>query len=121
MDELLNRSVYAGYVDAPKWDISLREGKHEPLISFETYQKIQKRQQEKAKVPARKNLSQDFPLRGFVTCGDCGTPFTACWSKGRSIAYPYYLCQSKGCASYGKSVARDKLENQVGEMIKKCE
>ena len=37
---LLNQPVYAGYIEAPNWDVSLRQGQHEPLISFETYQKI---------------------------------------------------------------------------------
>ncbi|MCU7805679.1 MAG: recombinase family protein [Candidatus Thiodiazotropha sp. (ex Lucinoma borealis)] len=81
---ILKRVVYAGYVEAPKWDVSLRKGHHEPLISFETYQRIQDRLAGNAKVPARKDINKDFPLRGSVVCGDCGTPLTACWSKGKS-------------------------------------
>lgn len=38
---LLKKVVYAGYIEAPKWDVSLRKGKHEGLISFETYERIQ--------------------------------------------------------------------------------
>jgi hypothetical protein len=37
-------------------------------------------------------VNADFSLRGFVTCGCCGHPMTACWSKGRSATYPYYFC-----------------------------
>jgi len=40
------------------------------------------------------------------------------WSKGRDRSYAYYLCQSKGCASYGKSIPRDKLEADIGALIK---
>jgi len=77
--DLLTRVVYAGYVEAPSWDVGLREGKHQGLISFETFRKIQDRLHGKARAPVRKDISQDFPLRGSVVCGDCGTPLTACW------------------------------------------
>ncbi|MEP5729556.1 MAG: hypothetical protein ABJL67_09275 [Sulfitobacter sp.] len=30
----------------------------------------------------------------------------------------FYLCQTKGCEAYGKSIKRDTLEGDVGEMIK---
>ena len=32
--DILRRPVYAGYVEAPDWGVSLRKGHHEPLISF---------------------------------------------------------------------------------------
>ena len=34
--DLLSRLVYAGLVEAPKWNVSRRKGRHEPLISVET-------------------------------------------------------------------------------------
>jgi hypothetical protein len=80
--DMLKQVVYAGYVEA-----GLRRGQHEPLISYETFRKIEQRLKGNAKVPARKNLNQGFPLRGFVTCGHCGMPLTACWSKGRHARY----------------------------------
>ena len=61
-----------GYVQAKKWGVSLRRGHHEPLISFATYEKIQKNLEEGARGPARADFSEDFPLRGFVTCSECG-------------------------------------------------
>lgn len=116
--ELLTRSVYAGYVEAPNWDVGLRPGHHEPLISFETFRKIEKRLKGNARVPARKNLNMDFPLRGFVTCGHCDTPLTACWSTGRHAHYAYYLCYTKGCASYRKSIKRDVLEGEFEALLR---
>ncbi len=78
--DILTRAVYAGYVESPNWDVPLRQGHHEPLISFQTYQKIQERLKGNAKAPAKANIRDDFPLRGFVTCGDCGHLLTSCWS-----------------------------------------
>ncbi|EFO34053.1 resolvase [Roseibium sp. TrichSKD4] len=64
-----------------------------------------------------KDINRDFPLRGFVCCDDCGEPYTAGWSKGRHKHYPYYLCDTKGCASYRKSIQRDKIEGGFEVML----
>ena len=45
----------------PNWDVSVRKGHHEGLISLEAFEKIQKRVKEDARAPARKDLSADFP------------------------------------------------------------
>lgn len=55
---MLRRSLYAGYIDVKKWDISLHPAKHEPLISFETWQRIQNRLNEKPQAPTRKDLNE---------------------------------------------------------------
>ena len=119
--ELLTRAVYAGYVEAPKWEISRRKGHHEGLISFDTFHRIQERMVGTAKAPARKDINADFPLRGFIRCNDCGNPYTACWSKGKAKKYPYYLCATKGCESHGKSIARDKLEGEFEALLERLE
>ncbi len=116
--KLLNRIVYTGYVEAPKWGVSLRKGQHEPIISYETFQKIQDRLHGNARAPNRKDLNADFPLRGAVVCGDCGTPLTACWSKGKSARHPYYLCPKRGCDSYGKSIRRNVIEGEFEDLLK---
>ena len=115
--DLLTHPVYAGYISHEDWGVKLTKGKHEGLISLETWQKIQERRKGVAKAPARKDIREDFPLRGFVTCGDCGKPLTACWSKGKLKKYAYYLCDHKGCVSYRKSIPRDKLEGAFQEVL----
>ena len=116
--EILTRPHYAGYINAPEWGIHMVKGVHEPIISFGTYQRVQERRNERARAPARSDVNEAFPLRGFVTCADCGSHMTAGWAKGRSSYHPYYLCQKKGCASYGKSVRRDVIEGQFEELLK---
>ena len=115
---LLSQSVYAGYVEEPRWGVSLRAGQHEALIDFTTFQKVQDRLNGNNRLPNRRNLNEDFPLRGFVQCGDCGTPLTACWSKGLTNKYPYYLCPKRGCQSYGKSIRREKIEGEFEGLLK---
>ncbi len=116
--DMLNRQLYTGYYEFPDWNISLMKGKHEPIISFETYTKIQDKLHGRAKAPARKDLNQDFPLRGFVLCDGCGAPLRSCWSAGRHGKYPYYLCHTKECRFYGKSIKRDQVEGDFGNLLK---
>ncbi len=115
--DMLTRVIFAGYIEAPKWKVPLRKAQHEGLISFETFEKIQKRLKGTAKAPARKDISEDFPLRGFVLCNDCQKPLTACWSQGKNQKYPYYLCPTKGCPSYRKSIKREKLEGEFENLL----
>ncbi len=118
---LLKQPLYAGYMNHANWNLHLIKGHHEPLISLRTWQKIQDRLNGTAKAPARKDIREDFPLRGFVTCGDCGQPYTSCWSTGRLRKYPYYLCDTKGCVSYRKSVPRDEIEGKFETIVKELQ
>jgi site-specific DNA recombinase len=116
--EMLERPLYAGYVSYEPWGVSMVQGKHEPIISLETYLKIQSRRMEGVKAAARPDISEDFPARGFVLCGDCEKPMTACWSAGRLKKYAYYSCNNKACGSYRKSIPRAKVEGALEEMLK---
>lgn len=118
VNDFLTQPLYAGYLELPKWDVSFRPAKHEGLISLETFKTIQNRLNGTARVPARKDISQDFPLRGFVLCGCCGTPLTANWSKGKAAHYPYYLCRQKDCAAKGKSIRRELVEEEFEALLK---
>ncbi len=117
--ELLKKPIYAGYVQCKSLKVSLREGKHEPLISWSVYEKNQKRICSKAMAPARKDIHLDFPLRGFVLCGGCEKPLRASWSKSRSgKLHPYYLCQTKSCDHYGKSIKQTHIEGEFDTLIR---
>ncbi len=108
-DVLIN-PLYTGYICSENYGIDWLKGHHDSLISVETFEKVQERLQGIAKAPHRKRIA----LRGFVCCADCGTPLRSSYSTGRSKSYAYYLT----CDSYGKSIARDKVEGDVGAMIK---
>tara|TARA_R110000787_G_scaffold28730_1_gene78162 strand:+ start:4117 stop:5769 length:1653 start_codon:yes stop_codon:yes gene_type:complete len=118
VSRLLKKVVYAGYVEAPKWGVSVRKGEHEGLISFETFKRVQEALAGRARPAARKDFNEDFPLRGFVHCDDCGKPMTACWSKGCRKHYPYYLCDTRGCPSKRKSIPRAKVEDGFADILK---
>lgn len=119
VDRYFGRIAYAGYIESDALDVSLREGRHEPLISLETFQRIQHRMKDVAYAPTRKNVDEDFPLRGFIACGDCGQPMTSCWSKGRTKRYAYYYCVTKDCKSQSKTIAKGKLEAEFGALLQR--
>jgi hypothetical protein len=116
--DILTQPLYTGHICSENYGLSWLKGQHEPLITLDTFEKVQERRQTVAKAPMRKNIGEDFALRGFVLCGDCGKPYTSCWSKGKNKKYPYYLCDTKGCVSYRKSIPRAKIEGEFGDFIK---
>ncbi|MEO1405117.1 MAG: recombinase family protein, partial [Pseudomonadota bacterium] len=117
--DMLTHPLYAGCVQAIVWEVSLRKGNHEGLISVETFERIQQRLKDGAYAPKRANIGDDFALRGFVTCADCEKPLRSSHSTSMTgKRHAYYLCQTKGCASYGKSIRRAKIEGDVEDLLK---
>ncbi len=79
--ELMRRPLYAGLINVESWGIKNQPGQHEALVSYETWTKAQKVLDGKMNATARKDINEDFPLRGFVLCGDCEHLLTARWPK----------------------------------------
>ncbi|GFE52506.1 hypothetical protein So717_42590 [Roseobacter cerasinus] len=106
-------------MQAEKWNIARRKGRHEPLVSHAVFNKVQKRIAEGTKTPRRANIGDDFALRGYVCCDACDAPLRSCYTKGGSGGrYAYYLCHTKGCSEYGKSIRREKLEGDFETLLR---
>lgn len=116
--DILTQPLYAGYICSETYGINWLKGQHQPLIPLNLFDKAQARRKVAAKLPKRDDIGNDFALRGFVTCAGCGHMMRSGWSKGEYKRYAYYLCQRKGCEAYGKSIPRDRLETDVGDLIK---
>jgi len=122
VSQLLQQPLDAGYINSEAYGLSWKKAQHEPLISLETYQKIQRRRDSKAKAPKRANIGDEFALRGVAVCACCEAPLRSSFSKGRhGVRYPYYLCQTRECEANGKSIKRDVLEDDVGAIVKRLE
>lgn len=119
--DILTQPVYTGHICSERYGLSWLKGHHDALISLETFDKVQERRSGVAKAPKRKNIGDAFALRGIVTCAGCNVPLRSSITKGNGGHYPYYLCQTKSCDHYGKSIKRDKVEGEVGELIKTLE
>jgi len=116
MTSLLRNPLYAGFIIVD-WYPEPIDAIHEPLISKETYYKVQWILDGKkpAVAPKVKN-NPDFPLRAFVACEKCGRLLTGAWSTGRKgKKYAYYKCQTKGCSL---NIKKQTLENDFFEHLK---
>jgi site-specific DNA recombinase len=116
---LLTREVYAGYIYYPPWKVPRRKGHHQPLVSPETFDRIQERLAEKQRLPRRKDLHSDFPLRGFVLCNGCKKPYTASWTRGKTKQFAYYRCDTHGCPFDNKSIRADQMHAEFEGVLKK--
>lgn len=117
VSRLLKQTLYAGMIEHPPWEISIRNGQHEGLISFACFQHIQERLAGKVVTPKRRDIHQDFPLRGAVACCGCERPLTAAWSMGKYKRYAYYVCQNKDCSCYGKSIRKADIERDFAVLL----
>ena len=117
--DIIKRVVYAGYIEHEPWGITRRKGHHEPIISLETFEKVQARKAVKPLAPARKDISEDFPLRGALNCACCDESMTSCWSKSATgKRYPYYWCQTRDCSMYRKSIRAEKVHSAFDQLLK---
>jgi site-specific DNA recombinase len=82
---LMRKVLYAGYLEAPEWNISRRKANHEGIISLETFERVQARRDGNSHLPARKDIHQDFVMRGAVCCAQCNHPYTSGWSHSTHL------------------------------------
>lgn len=118
ISDLLKNPFYAGYIEYKKWEVTRRSGVHEALIDEATYNKNLERLSKPAQLSkVRKDDNKEFEVRRLINCMDCNRPFTATFSKGRSKLYPYYLCQTRDCPMYKKSISRDKIHEDFESVM----
>lgn len=117
--QILTQVLYAGHMSVPEWGMYRVPAKHEALITYETFLKIDERLHGRQTVaPERADLSDDFPLRGFVNCACCDRPMTAAWARGsKGTRYAYYWCFTKGCAMARKNIRKATLEGDFDRLI----
>ena len=122
VSNMLRQPLYAGYIEFLDWGVTFRKAQNEALISLETFQRIQERLNEGARLPYRADLSADFPLRGFVTCPCCEKTMTAYWSKSKTgKRYKYYECYNKKCERHRKAVSGIKIEAAFEAILKRLQ
>lgn len=117
-DKMLKEVFYAGYIEYEPWEVERRSGHHESLISLATFEKNQKRLNQRVATFVRQDIRDDFELRGLVNCSDCSTKLTGAPSTGKSgKKHNYYKCPNKGCAVYGKSIKAKDLHDRFDALL----
>jgi hypothetical protein len=114
---LLRNELYAGWMVVKKWSIRQR-GEYQPLVTEEVFANAQRVLDGRSPILApRHRQNPDFPLRGFVRCATCGTPFTGSKSTGKmGSQYGYYHCRR--CRKV--NVRTMALEAQFVDLLTVC-
>ena len=114
---MLRNPIYAGRIEVKKWHCS-HLGNFEPVVSAETFRRVQARLQGKrASATQHRRDHPDFPLRRFVACQACGTPLTGSRSRGRGGRYAYYFCRDRTCR--GVKVRKERLEAEFVGLLER--
>ena len=88
-------------------DLTKQQSDFKPMITRDEFVQAQKNLGGKgAKMALSVNRKgRDFlPLRGLVTCQECGKPMYVSASKGLGGRYVYYACKNKECSRCNKGV-----------------
>ena len=113
---LLANPFYAGYF---YWNGQLYQGKHEPIVSLNEFQQIQKYlRRDVAPRPKR----HSFPFTGLIRCGECNFGVTAEHKRNRyGSHYTYYHCTKRSqlirCAQ--PSIDAMELRRQFREFLRR--
>jgi site-specific DNA recombinase len=112
LHQLLRHPYYVGIV---RYQGVLYEGKHEPLVDPDTWQRVQELLSAKYLTGER---HRDHPhyLKGSIYCGQCGSRLIVCHAKGRGGTYPYFICigrQQKRTGCTLRALRIEKVEDAI--------
>ncbi len=88
VDNLFRNYYYAGILLDP-WSGEEHRGQHAPMVSQETFAKVQQIVTRRSRSIPQHKHRPEFPLRGFVRCRSCKLYMTGSFSRGRTQRYPY--------------------------------
>ena len=117
LTQIMQDPFYCGDISYPVWEVARRQGQHKGIIIRDTFDRIQKLlKKENSSKRIRWDISPIFPLRGLIICDHCKSSLTAGLSKK---VFAYYVCHTKTCERYGKSIRRKDIEDQFLELLQK--
>jgi site-specific DNA recombinase len=88
LHRLLRHPYYVGIV---RYRGVLYEGKHEPLVDNDTWQRVQELLTAKY-LTGERHREHSHYLKGSIFCGQCGSRLIVCHAKGRGGVYHYFVC-----------------------------
>ncbi len=122
---LLKNSFYTGTFEYPRGSGNWYEGKHQPIITKELFQRVQENMAEERS--KSKKLYHEFTFTKLMTCGKCGSGITAQEkhkniSDGSVHSYIYYSCtRHNDMFCKNPYIREDNLITQLEEIIDKLD
>ena len=119
IQRLLRNPYYMGIV---RYKGVLYEGRHEALVSPETWQRVQELLGAR-NIAGEKQREHPHYLKGSVYCGSCGSRLVVSHAKNRhGTIYPYFIClgrQQKRTSCLQQAVRIDQVEEVVADTYAK--
>jgi len=111
LHRLLKNPIYVGDF---RWLGKVHRGSHEPLVSRETFDRVQEVMEGKG-VKRNGHRKHLHAFMGLLKCGRCGCTMTAEKKKGK---YVYYRCTGFKGACGNAYIREEKLADLLGEVVK---
>ena len=107
----------------PKEEQIIIENVHEPIVSKETFEKVQQILQKHPNMKPR--TAGKYPLRGHIRCAVCGRRLRYCSYVIRGVKYSYYYCiysrYQDGTQCHRGYIWEDKMNELVLREIQKLQ
>lgn len=114
---ILRNRLYTGQFE---WNGKLHQGKHEPLVSLELWERVQG-VLDGRRATKHRRVKHDFAFSGLITCAQCGCSVVGEIKKQK---YVYYHCTGHADKGQGnpsdcrrKYVREEVLEQRFTEML----
>ncbi|HEY4062021.1 MAG TPA: recombinase family protein [Puia sp.] len=117
---LLRNPTYCGKIFVGKFkeeESQWVKGQHEPLIPEYLFYQVRDVLDGKKRIYAPKKRTQDYPMRGFLICPDCGRLLTGSSSQGRSKKYFYYHCKLPCKSRFHTDQTHDLFARELQKFI----
>ena len=111
---IFSNPFYAGYI---RWNGQLYPGKHEPMITWKEFERLQTILGRPGTEKPQKHV---FAYTGLIRCGTCGLMVTAEHKTNRfGSQYVYYHCTRRNVGTRCKepSIEARELERQIAERL----
>ena len=95
LSETFRNPFYCGYLSHSFLEGQILKGKHDGIISEELFLRANNALSKNAYGYKQEQKNGHTPLKNYVRCHTCGTPFTAYLVKAKGLYY--YKCNKIGC------------------------
>lgn len=98
VSDMLKNPFYCGFLSHTLLEGQVVKGKHKPIVSEDLFfeaNEVLKMAKLNISGYKQKKGNENFPLKQFVICAQCGTPLTGYLVKSKGLYY--YKCNRIGC------------------------